>query len=113
MSATADIALAALNRIFTEHGDFVQKRGQTNEADTRAKVIDRILKEALNWPEESIRREVALNAGYLDYELTHTGRPTLVVEAKRSGTYLEVPANMQGGRTYKLNGALMTSGPIK
>lgn len=60
--------------------------GQPNESDTRLKVLDRMLFEALNWEHEAVFTEPPSESGYIDYLLT-TGerRGVLVIEAKRFG----------------------------
>lgn len=62
-----------------------------NEAQTRKDIIDRLLSECLGWPSHEIKVETHSNGEYSDYEL---GRPAarLLVEAKREGTYFELPA---------------------
>ena len=63
-----------------------------NEADTRAKVVDRVFKSVLGWEESAIQREVrTADAEYLDY-LFESPSNRFVVEAKRAGTYFEMPA---------------------
>jgi hypothetical protein len=37
------------------------------EADTRARIITRILRDALDWPEPNISREEYANPGFMDY----------------------------------------------
>jgi hypothetical protein len=65
-----------------------------NEADTRAKVLDRVFKDILGWDESAVRRERrTLDGEYLDYWFTSQSN-RLVVEAKRAGTYFEVPAGI-------------------
>lgn len=57
-----------------------------NESDTRLKVLDRILFEALEWKHEAVFTEPATPSGYIDYLLTiGERRAALVIEAKRSG----------------------------
>ena len=67
---------------------------ELNEADTRAKIIDCLLKDVLGWDEKGIRREQRTTDGeYLDY-LLKSQTNTFVVEAKRAGSYFEIPAGM-------------------
>ena len=63
-----------------------------NEADTRAKIIDRILRESLNWPEsgEAVRREEHVHEGYIDYRLRALTQG-LILEAKRVGKTFVLP----------------------
>ncbi|MDP2367236.1 ATP-binding protein [Rhodoferax sp.] len=57
-----------------------------NESDTRLKVLDRVLFEALEWKREAVFTEPPTAAGYIDYLLTiGERRGALVIEAKRSG----------------------------
>lgn len=60
-----------------------------NEADTRHRILDRIIHECLGWDRAHTRVERRLNDDYSDYEL---GAPAKVlVEAKRSGLYFDIP----------------------
>jgi GTPase SAR1 family protein len=67
-----------------------------NEADTRHRILDRIIHECLGWDRAHTRVERRLNDEYSDYEL---GTPAKVlIEAKRSGMYFDIPieANKHG-----------------
>jgi len=76
-----------------------------NEADTRVKIIDTIFKKCLNWKEASISREDHCDAGYIDYKFSHLGVPRLVVEAKKTGDYFEIPKD-KNNRNYKISGVI-------
>jgi len=106
----ADEALIHLTEIYTEFGRFCQAKGSASEADTRAKVVDKILIEVLAWPELEIQREAPIVAGHLDYLLSEGGRGVVVVEAKREGASFEVPTSIERRHRHKLNGAIRTSG---
>ncbi|WP_269515056.1 hypothetical protein [Brevundimonas subvibrioides] len=57
-----------------------------NEADTRFKILDRILMEVLEWPNDSIDTEESVKDGFVDYTLrTIDGRAVSIIEAKRVG----------------------------
>jgi energy-coupling factor transporter ATP-binding protein EcfA2 len=57
-----------------------------NEADTRLKVLDRVLFEVLEWKYEAVFAEPPTASGYIDYLLTiGEKRGALVIEAKRHG----------------------------
>jgi hypothetical protein len=101
-----DKCLAALSEIYTSFGNFCKVRGQVTEADTRAKVIDRILKEALAWPEESFAREIPVHEGYLDILLTFSERNLLLIEAKREGIPFDIPISLKSRRRFKFLGPL-------
>jgi hypothetical protein len=77
-----------------------------SEADTRAKIIDVILRDVLGWPETLIEREphVIETGGYIDYILS-TSRPFFVVEAKRQEHSYKLP-ELRTRRRYKVGGAL-------
>lgn len=64
-----------------------QKYAQSslNEADTRFKIIDKILQDTLFWPSNNIQMEQNTNTGYTDYQLTNTNQKKvfLVIEAKK------------------------------
>ncbi|MFH2124215.1 MAG: hypothetical protein ABIJ50_12135 [Pseudomonadota bacterium] len=89
---------------------FDQYNGTTklNEADTRAKIIDFILRNCLGWSENFIQREHHTDAGYTDYELIINDVPVMVIEAKKAGEYFEIPVTKKN-RNYKINGSISTS----
>lgn len=64
-----------------------------SEADTRCKIIDKILTKCLGWEEENIRREEHVNKGYIDYIMRNEGKG-IIVEAKKVGTSFELPAGI-------------------
>lgn len=60
-----------------------------NEADTRHRILDRVIHECLGWDRAHTRVERRLNDEYSDYEL---GSPAQVlIEAKRAGLYFDIP----------------------
>lgn len=104
-----DDGFQTLESIYSEFKDFCAKRGQTSEADTRVKIIDRILKEVLGWTEGVIERENPVHKGYIDYVLAPKGgRGLVVVEAKREGVSFDVAIQRNVIR-YKLNGSIKTN----
>lgn len=106
-----DVSFKAFQEICAEFKVFCETHGTISEADTRIKLIDRILKETLNWPEAYISREDhtnGANVGYSDYRLTIKQNPYIVVEAKREGESFSLPT-FSGRRHLKLNGILKTS----
>jgi len=84
---------------------YSDKLDQFNEADTRAKIIDFILRDCLNWDESNIKRESYANSGYIDYELRCNDICRLIIEAKKSDEYFDIPKSWNG-RRYKLDGIL-------
>ena len=78
-----------------------------NEADTRAKIIDSILKDCLGWSERDIKREDHVHVGYTDYQLLVDGSLRLIIEAKKAGEYFEIPTDSTR-RTFKIDGVLST-----
>jgi len=86
-----------------------------NEADTRFQIIDRILIEVLGWPKSAFRLEHNTNSGFSDYHLLRPNdRVALIVEAKRTGYYFDIPQNFNSknsARQIQLK-ALMTSAPL-
>ena len=67
------------------------KESGINEATTRLKSIDKLLMSCLGWDLDNISVEESYNGDYADYIL-YLFRPLIVVEAKRSGNYFELPA---------------------
>jgi hypothetical protein len=109
----SDNGFTKLEEIYTSFGKFCQHRGQVTEADTRAKIIDRILKEVLDWPEDAFTRELPVHHGYLDYLLMSGSRNLIVVEAKREGTAFDIPHNLTTRKKYKISGSIKTNPLIK
>jgi hypothetical protein len=112
MPLTADDGLAKLRAIRTEFSEFCVTAGRVSEADTRSKLIDKVLIDVLGWPEGSIRREEHNQSGYLDYVLRLHGRPFVVVEAKREGLAFQSPVGPRPA-TLKLDGTLVTDSEIR
>ena len=87
-----------------------------NEADTRFHIIDRLLREVLGWPVGSFRLEPSTIDGYSDYHLNRpNGRPALIIEAKRTGIYFELPGNFNHKKTFRAvkTRTLLTSDNVK
>ena len=78
-----------------------------NESDTRAKIIDTILRDVLGWPEtdDRVRREEHVHHGYLDYYLRSATRG-LVLEAKKSGHLFMLPAGLTFGQPVSVKNLL-------
>ncbi len=102
-----DDAIEALRSIRDEFAAFCASRGRASEADTRAKVIDRVLREVLGWPDVDLSREDRVADGWLDYSLRVRTRPFVTVEAKREGITFELPGETKP-KTLKLSGTLLT-----
>lgn len=77
------------------------------ESDTRARLITRILREALDWPDVNISREEHANPGFMDYVL-FLHRRVIVVEAKRSGDSFNLPLDVSTSAVFTLAGVLRT-----
>jgi len=60
-----------------------------NEADTRHRILDRIIHDCLGWDRTQTSLERRFNDEYSDYELGIP--PKVLVEAKRSGMYFDIP----------------------
>ena len=68
-----------------------------NEADTRHRVIDRVLHEVLAWPKSRVRCEEFIRPGYADYVLEReSGKRELLIEAKKQGHFFSLPADLVG-----------------
>jgi len=111
MASDPDIALESLKQLKAEFAALVTARGEINEADTRANLIDKVLIQVCGWPEAEVRREVHTERGYMDYTLTIWRRPHIAVEAKREGKPFTLPVTTS--KYLKLSGALMTSPNVK
>ena len=110
---TPDEALSNISKIFEDFSEFCSKSGKVSEADTRSKIIDRILVEGLGWDEKDISREGPIVRGYFDYCISHNGRNLFVVEAKREGIPFVIPKTLWTKRKFRLNGAIKTNKEIQ
>lgn len=109
---TVNEGLEALRAIKGEFADFCSVHGNVSEADTRAKVIDRILREVCDWPEPGIVREQHNERGYMDYVLTVQGRKLVTVEAKKEGIPFIFPVDTTAA-SLKLSGPLLSQASIR
>lgn len=78
---------AALTRLCS---DLEARQTDLNEADTRHRILDTIVHECLGWDRSETRVERRLGNEYSDYELG--APPKILIEAKRSGQYFDIPA---------------------
>lgn len=63
-----------------------------NEADTRHRIIDFVLREVFAWPENRVSVEEYVAPGFADYVLKKSnGDPILLIEAKRDGVFFQLP----------------------
>jgi hypothetical protein len=106
MPNNPDTSLESLREIKTEFASLVVARGDVNEADTRANLIDKILIQVCGWPEAEIHREVHTDRGYMDYSLLIRRRPFVAVEAKREGKTFALPVTTS--KYLKISGTLLT-----
>lgn len=105
-----DQAIVTLKSISTDFKEFIEGHPHVSEADTRVKLIDRIIKEVLGWPEVAISREdhsKGIQSGFTDFQLYTKRKSYIVVEAKRSGVYFELP--LISRRKLKISGVLSSS----
>ena len=105
-----DAALTQLNEIKNEFATLVSTRGDVNEADTRANLIDKVLIQVCDWPEADVKRELHTDRGYIDYSLSIRRRPYVAVEAKREGRPFTLP--LTASKYLKLSGTLLTEEEI-
>ena len=106
-----DLALDSLRAIIKEFKTFVDGRGTVSEADTRVKLIDKVLVQVCGWPEDAIAREEHVDSGFIDYSLSIQTRRYVAVEAKKEGVAFTFPET--SARTLKLSGSLATDKAIK
>lgn len=87
-----------------------------NEAETRFKIIDPIIKRVLKWPDDPIAVEFYINGNRADYILKgKNDRPLLVIESKRNEHYFELPSDINSSNTHQkiLVEKLLTDDNIK
>lgn len=101
-----DKSLSIFKTIKSEVDNYT--KDEWSEADTRIKVIDRILFEVLGWNKCECAVESKSGNGFADYSLKHENCTKVIVEAKREcipfGT-----GNRTSGRAYKLDGQSFNS----
>src|SRR5260370_40449487 len=108
VSPTADSAQEELRAIQAEFATFCTALGFVTEADTRAKIIDRVLTKVCGWPERAISREEHIpTRGYMDYVLSVADQRLITVEAKRVGLPFVLPVGYRN-QSLKLTGALFS-----
>ncbi|WP_054003769.1 hypothetical protein [Shimia sp. SK013] len=63
----------------------------SNEANTRFKILDRLLYDCLAWSKEEAEREKSQGQEYTDYELQSP--PIAILEAKKVGLTFSIPVS--------------------
>ena len=82
---------SGLERLQQLRDSYAQNAADRNEATTRAHLIDMLIYEVLGWDRQSVTLEAHQDkSGYADYTFS-APRPVLILEAKREGTYFEIP----------------------
>ncbi len=81
-----------------------------NEATTRLHLIDAVLYDCLAWDRLESVHEESQDGEFADYVLSTGGVRRLLVEAKREGTYFELPD--QFPRIAKLNAVFAASADL-
>lgn len=109
---SADDALNNLKKISQRFASFVSRKGTASEADTRVKMIDKVLTEVCGWPESELSREDHVESGYTDYQLRVRNAALVVVEAKSEGKSFTLPHGA-ATRSPSLSGALVTDENVK
>jgi hypothetical protein len=78
-----------------------------NEAETRLKIIDKVIMGCLGWPEREVTVERASDSEYTDYEL---GKPLVCIwEAKREGKTFELPVRISTSILHKISSIMSMS----
>jgi hypothetical protein len=84
-----------------------------SEADTRSKIIDPVFTKCLNWQEADFVREEHNGSGYVDYLFKIRNRNFFVIEAKKKGTYFNIPVSYNFRRRHQIGGAISKDETIK
>ncbi len=101
-----DVAFERFKELHKEVAGYINS--VETEADTRLKIIDRILIDVLGWPLDSVAAEKAADGGFADYMCSVVGRNRLVVEAKKDGRSLGCESRTAGS-SFKLSGPAFKS----
>ena len=98
---------AALRRLLDE---VTHSPPDWTEADTRFRIIDRLIVECLGWPRDVVRLETRQGRPATDYEL---GSPRQVIwEAKKEGAVFELPAGYASSSICDLASLIKMGGDI-
>lgn len=92
MTDNYEAGLEEIEKLRTWYG---QNEADRNEATTRAHLIDVLIYDVLAWDRHSVTLEDHHGGEYSDYTLK-APRPQLIIEAKREGSYFEVPLGPGG-----------------
>ena len=99
MKFPIDIAYKEFSEKFTSLYELISNK---NEATTRMRVIDTILFEILLWDKNNVEVEKYCRAsGYADYVFFVSGKPFLVLEAKKSGIDFVLEGKVYENRPYQ------------
>src|SRR5260221_312564 len=103
----------SVSEIFDQISSYINGRDiiDTNEAQTRFDVIDRLIREVLGWQYGQILVEepnTGERRGFVDYILRN-GDSTIVIEAKRIGATFPSPTKKP---KLKLSGSVLSTGEI-
>lgn len=105
-----DVAHAAFKTLMDESGAYLNSIEM--EADTRLKIIDRILVQVLLWPYAELGTEQPSEKGFADYVCRVQDRSRLIVEAKRDGRSLGCEGRPPGA-AFKLSGGVFKADAAK
>lgn len=101
-----DAAFDRFKQVAAEVAEYINS--VDTEADTRLKIIDRILVEVLSWPFAELLTEPAAEGGFADYVCRVQERCRLIVEAKRDGRSLGC-GGRPAGAAFKISGPVFHS----
>lgn len=102
---TSDECFELFQKIVADQQQF--NMDSQTEADTRARLISRVLEEALDWPDVNISREEYASPGFMDYVLS-LQRRVIVIEAKKTGDTFQLPQDISTSSNFTLGGILKT-----
>jgi len=69
-------------------------QARRNEATTRLQLIDRLFFDCLGWTRDDVASEESFGGQYADYTFLFP-RKLLIIEAKKEGTYFEMPVGQK------------------
>jgi len=82
-----------------------------NEAQTRHHIINKIIYNVLDWPEDQVEVEDYEQKTFTDYEL---GKPRqVIIEAKREGRTFEIPAGLSKKNIIDISSLLKSNEDLK